>query len=409
MKEQQTKVTIVLDKRSEKKDGTFPVKIRVWDCVAQKAKRYGTELSLSQQEFDSAWKTVKPRKQFQPLRKKLQNIQTNVEKVADNLDPFTFELYEGKVNISKGDAANVFWHFEQTITELEQQKRIGTAESNKYAAQALKRYVGTSQLSFSSITPKFLQQFEDELMSNGRSEATVGMYLRALRAVYHKAIKSKDVNPERYPFGIGLYIIPTGDNVKKALTSEQLRNLMDAQATTPEQERARRFFFFSYVSNGMNMKDIALLKWSQMEADKLTFIRQKTKLTKKGKPQLITVFLTDFHREVLEYHGTDPERSEYVFPILEGGMDAERQHSTIKNFTRGVNQHLAKLCKANNLQKVSTYWARHSFATVAVRKGASMEFMREALGHSDMKTTINYFAGFTDEAKKKFASTIMDF
>ena len=159
----------------------------------------------------------------------------------------------------------------------------------------------------------------------------------------------------------------------------------------------------------MNMKDVAQLKWSQVEADRLTFFRQKTKLTKKDKQKPITVFLTDFHREVLGQYGTDPERSEYVFPILEDGMDAEKQHGTVKNFTSYVNQHLAKLCKANGLQKVSTYWARHSFATVAVRKGASMEFMREALGHSDMKTTLNYFAGFDDEAKKEFASTIMDF
>jgi site-specific recombinase XerD len=90
-------------------------------------------------------------------------------------------------------------------------------------------------------------------------------------------------------------------------------------------------------------------------------------------------------------------------------MDAEQQHRAIKGFTRFVNQHLEKLCTANKLQVVSSNWGRHSFATVAVLKGASMEFMRESLGHSDQKTTLNYFAGFDDEAKKKMAQAIMDF
>jgi site-specific recombinase XerD len=273
----------------------------------------------------------------------------------------------------------------------------------------LKNYVGKSQLSFSSVTPKFLQQFEDDFLDRGRSSSSVGIYLRALRAVYNNAIQSGDAKLEQYPFGKGRYVIPAARNVKKALTPKELRGLMDAKTATPEQDKARDFFFFSYASNGMNMKDIALLKWSQMETDRFTFIRQKTKRTKKDKQQPLTVFLTEFHSETLEKHGTDPKRSEYVFPILAEGMNAEHQHSKVKNFTRSVNQHLTKLCKTNDLQKVSTYWARHSFATVAVRKGASMEFMREALGHSDMKTTLNYFAGFDDEAKKEFASTIMDF
>jgi site-specific recombinase XerD len=98
-----------------------------------------------------------------------------------------------------------------------------------------------------------------------------------------------------------------------------------------------------------------------------------------------------------------------VFPIISEGMDADKQHRAINNFTTYVNQHIKKLCKANSLPVVTTYWARHSFATVAVLKGASMEFMRESLGHSDMKTTLNYFAGFDDEAKKELAVSIMDF
>lgn len=58
---------------------------------------------------------------------------------------------------------------------------------------------------------------------------------------------------------------------------------------------------------------------------------------------------------------------------------------------------------------LSTYWARHSFAANSIRKGASMEFISEALNHSDLSVTKNYFAGFEDKAKKEFANSLLDF
>jgi integrase len=246
------------------------------------------------------------------------------------------------------------------------------------------------------------------MTGQGRSLTTVSIYVRTLRTIFNDTIAAKYATPEQYPFGRRKYRVPASSNPKKALTRDQLRQLLDAPAATPEQERARAFFFFSYASNGMNMKDIALLKWERLEADRFAFIREKTKHTlKKATP--ITVFLTDLHRDIIQQFGNDPKRSAYVFPIVSGELDAEGQFRAIRNFTTYVNQHLKKLCKANDLPTVSTYWARHSFATVAVRKGASMEFMRESLGHSDMKTTLNYFAGFDDEAKKELAVSIMDF
>ncbi len=68
------------------------------------------------------------------------------------------------------------------------------------------------------------------------------------------------------------------------------------------------------------------------------------------------------------------------------------------------------MCEANKLpENISTYWARHSFATLSVRKGASMEFIQESLGHKDMATMQAYFAGFDDDTKKEFAKGLMDF
>lgn len=409
---EQAKASITLDRRRAKADGTFPVKIYVWQGTVKKGKFYGTPLSLSERDFHSAWETVKPRREFQPLRKKLQAIQSNAQAAIDQLEYFTFEAYERKTSIPKGEATNIFYHFAQRAESLNAEGRIGSAENYRLAAKALQRYAENETLQFRQVTPSFLQGFEDHMIQKGRSRTTVGIYLRPLRAIFNNAVETNDAKAEDYPFGRSgrrKYEIPAGKNTKKALTSQQLRLLMDAPAATPEQERARGFFFLSYASNGMNIKDIALLRWEQVEVDRLTFIREKTKRTKKNQQTTITVIMTDFHRDIISRFGNDRKHSAYVFPIVSDTMDAEQQHRAVKGFTRYVNQHLEKLCKSNSLPIVTTYWARHSFATVAVLKGASMEFMRESLGHSDMKTTLNYFAGFDDEAKKALAVSIMDF
>ena len=70
----------------------------------------------------------------------------------------------------------------------------------------------------------------------------------------------------------------------------------------------------------------------------------------------------------------------------------------------------SKIAKdAGVTESISTYWARHSYSTMAIRNGASMEYLQESLGHQDMKTTLNYFSGFEDKVKREVANKLMDF
>lgn len=407
--DEQVKVTVVLDRRNAKKDGTYPVKIRVWDCNTQKAKRYGTSMSVSEGDFHSAWETVRPRKEYLSLRKRLQELLTDNQAAVDQLEHFTFDLFERKASTPKGDAANVIYHLKRRAAELKDEGRIAYGESYISTANFLMKFINTNKLLFAEVTPKFLQALEDHMINQGKSYTTVGIYARNLRVVYNLAIESNDASLDQYPFGKMKYVIPAGANKKKALTTEQLKKLRDLPLNTDGQERARAIFLFSYASNGMNMKDIAFLKWSQVTSETIEFVREKSRRTKKSNRTVITVFMNEFHRDVLTRYGSNPEQSTYVFPVLKEGMSALEQYKAVQGFTRSINQYLEKISSQLDLPKITTYWARHSFATVAVRKGASMEFMRESLGHSDMKTTLNYFAGFDDESKRKLANTIMDF
>ena len=268
--------------------------------------------------------------------------------------------------------------------------------------------IETEKLPFSEITPDFLDDYEEYMLYSGKSITTVGIYLRPLRAIFNIAISENDVHPDLYPFGKRKYQIPQGKKVKKALSQRELSLLYKIDPRIPEQEKARDFWFFSYACNGMNMKDIALLKYEDFEDDAFYYYRAKT-FKKSKQKEKIKIYLTPFVESVIDKYGNSKKNS-YVFPIINDAMTATEQHKKIKNFTRLVNQHISNLAEENGLPaEISTYWARHSFATNAVRKGASMEFISEALNHSDLKVTKGYFAGFEDEAKKEFAQNLMDF
>jgi len=141
----------------------------------------------------------------------------------------------------------------------------------------------------------------------------------------------------------------------------------------------------------MNIKDIALLKYSDIKGKTITFIKSKTKSTRRTNMKPIVIFRNDYIDDIIRKYGTRPiKASNYIFDILEPGISAAEEHSRIKNITRFINQHLQNLCKLNDLpEEITTYWARHSFATNAIRKrsyyGVSARKLRTWKSNDDTK------------------------
>lgn len=411
-------ISIYLDTRRAKASGKFPVKLRVFTPAPRKQKLYPTIFEFTEKEFDSIWNTTKPRSEYKDLRKKIQAIEVKANKVADNLTHFTFEQFERQLYRKAGDGVNVKYQYEQSIQELINRNQIGTASTYNLSQKSIIEFLEKTtnqkygKLTLFDITPDWLNDYEYYMTeTKGRSLTTVSMYLRVLRTIFNKAIDDKEIEKDYYPFGKRRYQVPATTIVKKALSKEQLKILFHSQPETPEQQKAKDFWFFSYACNGMNVKDISLLRYKDIQDGKIEFYRAKTRITSKANLKPVIAYLNEFASSIIEKYGNkNKELSNLVFDIIAEGLTPQQQQAKIKNFTRFINQHLKKLCKANVLpEQISTYWARHSFATNAVRNGATMEFIQESLGHGNLTTTQNYFAGFDSDTKKEFANTLMDF
>lgn len=431
-------VSMVLDRRGKvhkegRKKGQMinpndvcPVKLMVYSRIPKIQKRYETEFFFTEKEFQSIWETLKPREEYKNTRKKMQAALDKAEEVAESLNPFSIDEFYKKFFRNSGDSSSVLYYYDEMIKKFRKDKEHSTADNFQCALNSFIKFLTPEEgknkgieprsLQFAEINKEWLENYERYMVEGSKvrtpkSLTTVSMYTRTLRQAFNEAISNKDIDPELYPFGSKRYSPPAVKKVKKALKTDQLKTLYAGEPKTAEQKRGKDFWYLSYSMNGLNIKDILQLRYKDMDSESIVLYRAKTKKAKKGDLTPITIYLNDYIRKMIKEYGNPEKKPDnYIFPVLDPEKTSFENHRITKNFINALNQGFRKFAKAQGFDsRITTYWARHSFATKLIRDGASLEFIGEAFGHADTKTTKGYFEGFEDEVKKEFAKNLMDF
>jgi integrase len=151
------------------------------------------------------------------------------------------------------------------------------------------------------------------------------------------------------------------------------------------------------------------LKFKDIAGGEIHFYRQKTIRTTKDQKEISATILPEMKAIIKKWGNQDKKPDNFIFPFLSKEMDAVTEKKTIQNVIRLCNKKMAEISTELNYETISTYTARHSYATVLKRSGANIAFISESLGHSDLRTTENYLSSFEQEARAKNAAFLTKF
>lgn len=400
----QASINVSIDRHHPRKDGTCKISIRV--THQRKHKLYPTNLAINADVFDKLMKAIRRNDADTKTYNKIHAFESKAIAAAEALPVFTFSLFEEIYLNNKEAGDSIKFGFEKYIRELKDEKRIGTAVSYETAINSIESF--KSGMKYADVTVPLLKKYESTMIAAGKSKTTVGIYLRSLRTIFNRA----NIDKALYPFGEGKnkYSIPTSRNIKKALTLPEISKIFDYQAEpATSKAMAKDYWIFIYLCNGLNVKDLCLLKHKNIDGNILKYERAKTK-RKKDNIQ-ITVSLKAEAKAIISRWGQpsiNPEN--YIFPHLTKGLTPERERQIYQQLTKTINKYMKRIAIEVGINKgVTTYFARHSFATVLRNSGVSTGFISEALGHSDMKTTQSYLAGFEQETIHKTTDALTAF
>ena len=406
------RITVLLYKSKKLSDGTHPIMIRVH---ANGVRKYiGTGQKCKPQDWDTKNSCVKPRHP--------DHIQMNllISQMKDTLTGEVFELKKKRSKVTAdrllkvlapdaGPNVTVLKFWEQHIAELKEAGQIGTSMIHRESRARFSKFLRGKDISFEAIDVTLLQKFALRMKAGGLKDTSIHLRFRDLRAVYRKAASRRVISMSEYPFGgkndqpmkfwIGQFSTVT---LKRAISEGAVRKIIGLDldpVKDADMFNARNYFMLSYYIGGMPWADLIQIRWDDVDTTNgtLSYMRRKSK-------QPVNVNFTQPALNILNYYymltGQDPKN--YALPVLNYRLHVTQ--TQIRNrrqkVLKQVNKALHRIEGSIGVPEgtLTSYVARHTAATQAIRKGASMERVGGMMGHADDRTTKIYVKGLpTDD------------
>lgn len=312
---------------------------------------------------------------------RLRGIIARLDRAAE---PYTAdrvtELYR------KADSGGFFTFTRQLVEELTRIGKQRTAETYTSALNSFMRFRRQRDLPLEELDSDLMTAYESSLKSAGICPNSTSFYMRNLRAIYNRAVE-KQLTAQRNPFRH----VYTGidKTVKRAVPLKTIRQIRDLDLTAePAIAYARDLFMFSFYTRGMSFVDMAYLKKKDLRNGILAYRRQKTN------QQLFIKWEQVMQEIVCRY---DAPESPYLLPIIRNAEeDGRRQY---RNAAHLVNAKLKILGRQLGLAiPLTSYVARHAWASIAKSKNIPLSTISEAMGHDSEHTTRIYLASLDTSA-----------
>ncbi|CDN30145.1 Integrase [Mucinivorans hirudinis] len=362
------------------------------------SKLINTSYRLYTNEWDKENSIINIAKAGYHRRAYLHNIENQILRDINNLQRIATQggdIASVIKDYSRLGKENLLFCFAERIAgELTSQGRTKSSISYKTALRSFSTFRNGNDIALSEIKPPIIKQYEQYLRAKQVCNNSVSFYMRILRAIYNRAVE-EGFCEQCFPFK-GVYV-GIDKTIKRAVEEDVISRLKAADLSDRRRiEFARDMFMFSFYTRGMAFVDIAHLTHANIKDDYIVYQRHKT-------GQELIIKIEPCLRHIIAKY-SDAE-SKYLLPILTG------ENPNYESALRLQNIRLKKLSELLGLTPhLTSYVARHSWATLAKRKGVSTQIISECMGHSNEKTTLIYLSSLDrsviDQANAKLLAEI---
>jgi integrase len=401
-----TNIVVSLDTRRAKKGGLYPLVLRIGHH--ERTASIPLKFNIAAIDWDEQSRQVKKTyvgaESSTRINNAIQKSKSDALQVilklqeTGELDRLSVTDLRNRIT-SKQTSASFFSFTEKEIESLRTANRISTARSYKGVKSVLETFNGSDRLTFKDINYKFLIRFERDHLAKGNGYNGLSVYLRAIRAIYNKAIKEGVVDKADYPFDD--YKIKSAPTQKRALDHELLKKIIEKKL--PKKHAcfdARNYFVASFMMYGMNFTDMAFLRKENIVDGRLQYRRRKTS-------KVFDIKMTPSLEEIFAHYAERTAGTPYVFPIIKRDNLAA-QYTDSQWARKRYNKKLKELAKECGIeQNLTSYVSRHTFATEALTKQIPLAAISAMLGHSSLKTTEVYLKGLSSNALDEYNDVVI--
>ena len=286
---------------------------------------------------------------------------------------------------------------EEQIKQLREEHRFGTANNYEKTMISLESFVRNKKLTFTNFNEQLIADYNTYLISKGLMRNSISFYMRNLRAIYNKAVKQKIVKKKELFSEVYTGIDKTR---KRAVDERLISKLYNLKLDNNDVlSLTRDIFIFSYCMRGMSFVDIAYLKKTDISNGVISYCRRKT-------GQLMNVRIESCMQCIINKYKENT--SEYIFPIIKSDDKGE----AYKQYRSGINIYNRNLGILSDMIgsgcKLSSYTARHSWATAARKHDVPISVISAGMGHSSETTTQIYLKSIEDDVVDRANAKIIN-
>lgn len=399
-------VKIELDRRNTRTDGKHPLKLLV--VINRNPIRISLGHSLHPKDWNDKLQSVRAScKDFDNLTRFNNWLQSEKGKTLSKLvkleESGSLERLSAsdiKASLTqKNTEAMTLNFFSSVIAEMEEAKRFGNARVYMTVSRSIATYMKGKDFPLKQITYAWLKKYESWYLSKGNNLNGLSVNIRTLRSLYNMAIKQNKISIEYYPFRD--YSIRTEETRKRAISREDLIRVLQFKPVIGWHSRAKDYFLISFYLMGASFVDLAFLKTKNMINGRIEYKRQKT-----GKLHSIPISKT--LQEILDRYLKGKKENDFILGIVKSG-DPKKQLIDVRDELKRYNKALKEIGNLCGIESsLSSYVARHSYATNAKKLGVPTAVISEALGHKTEIITQVYLDSFDNDVVDTYHEKIID-